>query len=380
MARILDDGTVIPSFFGTAQRSSWQNPGTLDNLGLRLGEVREIIYPSDPRSVTARFIEYNVEVHHRDSSGPETSTMYQNCVIMNLFGGAADSFRYTLRPDDQNQAPTDGVGVGAKVVLLCINGTTTKAVIMGGVRDTGTDDDGTGYKGKDNQADGHNLFFEFNGGQVTINDDGEVKVMFRGKTQGDGTLDPNAVAAAEGTSIFFDKNGGVKISTPNDVQHIFVDHQNKVIDMFADTQWHVKVNGKLAFETGDQISITGNAGMDVSTQSQITMKSAGVLVGAATDSWLLATTYRIAQQTQHTTQVTLLGTLAGLITAAGAALTTAAALLPIPIAGAIAAAAPVAIAAASLTAAGPVFAALASAVSAFEAGSAGYLSLKNMND
>lgn len=346
--------------------------GEFTSMNLYLGEVRKIIYPTDPTSVTKQFIEYSVTVQYRRGNGPAASVDFSNCLPANLFGGIADKFRYTLRAATQKPAQNEVFSDGSKVLLLCLNGESSKAYILGGIADP-TDS-------PDQMSDGHNVFFEFNGTQVTINDSGELQVMFRGKTQIDGTLDSSAVAAAEGTKVFFDKNGGVKVSTPSDAQFVYVDHQNKKIDVLADTEWHVKVNGKLKFETGDQISINGSSGMDVTTSNNITMNSSGVLVGGATDKWPLFTTYRIAQQTMDSSSISLLTTLSSLIATAGATLTTAGGVMVTPVAGAIAAAPAIAAAGAALTAAGPIFAALASAITSFESGAATYESLKNKND
>ena len=111
MAQILDDNAVVPSFMGLHRRGVAQDTGNMNNLALRMGEVKDIVYSDDPKSITKQFTEYSVEVQHRDNRAPGTTTMYHGCLVNNLFGGAADTFRYTLRKDDQSQKGKDGLGV-----------------------------------------------------------------------------------------------------------------------------------------------------------------------------------------------------------------------------------------------------------------------------
>ena len=233
MANILDDNSVIPSYLGSFSQGSHQDTGTMSNLAFRTGEVREIIYPDDDKSLSKRFIEYTVDVQEKDGNGPGTSTKYAGCVLLNLFGSVGDILRFTYRVDDTQNPPEDGIGVGAKVAILCVNGDTTKAVILGGFRDTGTDKDGTKAEGKDKKDDGHNLFFEFNGVQTKINKDGELQIRYRGATKVDATLDDNADADAEGSTLIFSKDGGIKAYTKDEKQFMFLDHANKKLEFLA---------------------------------------------------------------------------------------------------------------------------------------------------
>lgn len=381
MANILEDNSVIPSYMGSmAQGDSYGDPGTMTNLSFKTGEVREIIYPDDKRNVNQRFIEYIVEVQEKDGSGPGTSTRYAGCVVSNLFGSVADILRFTYRADKKDQPTEDGIGVGAKVAMLCVNGDTTKAVIIGGFRDTGTDTSGDLPQGKDLKDDGHNLFFEFNGIQISINKDGELQVRYRGATKVDATLSDDADADAEGSTIIFTKEGGIKAYTKDEAQFVHIDHKNKKLDILADEQWHVKVNKKLAFEAGDEITVKGDKTCTIEMSDKVFIKSAGVHVGGASEDWMMGSTFRQQQQTLHNTMLGQLNTLSGLISTAATSLQAASVAQKVPVAGAIAASVPLQLAATALTSAGPIFSALASAITSFEAQAATYLSKKNKND
>jgi len=357
MANILPDGTVVPSYFSTEPKGTYRPNQNQNNVPLRVGEVRSIVYPSDPLSVSKRYVEYTVAVFHQEGDSPVTTTMYNGCTVTNLFGGFADELSYTLRSDNQ---PAEGVGVGSKVLILCVNGTTSDAFIVGGIRDvnTGRDND------LDHQSEGHNLFFEFNGIQFAINNDGEMKLTFRGATKTDSTLRDDAVPSAEGSYIQIDRQGSIKIATPSEDQFITVDHQNRKIEIQAQSQWNTVVHGET----------------NLTADGFVNIRSAGVHVGDATNHWMLGDTYRTAESTLNNTLAGQATALSALMATAGSALTTATPLNAIPIIGGVLAAAPLAIAASALTAAAPIHASISAATSAFEAAAPTYLSTKNLND
>ena len=380
MANILDDNTVIPSFLGVSDRGDRSiDPGNQTSIALRYGEVRKIIYPDDPKSVSKRFVEYNVEIQQKDQGGPGTSVTYANCVQMSLFGTTADLFRYTLR-EDKEENGKKSLRSGSKVVVLCLNGNVSKGVIVGALRDTGTDKEGSLQEGKDKKDDGHNLFFEFNGVQVKINKDGELQVRYRGATKVDGTLSDDADAEAENSTIIFTKEGGIKAYTKDEKQFIHLDHKNKKIDILADEEWHVKVNKKLAFEMDDVMEVSGKKTCTITMDDKVFIKSAGVHVGGATDAWMLGTTYRQKEGMMNQQLSGYLNALNSLIMTAATSLQVASGLHKIPIAGPIAGSVPLQAAAVALQSAGPLFAQMASAITTFESSASSYLSTKNKND
>lgn len=394
MSQILNDGTVIPSYLSVSYFGEFVSPGTQDSISLRLGEVKEIIYPEDEKSVSKRFTEYTVDVQQRDGNAPGTNVVYYNCVVSTLFGTSADFLKYTLRSDKQQE---NAVGKGAKVLLLCINGSTTKGVIVGAIRDTGTDPDGTKYEGKDSKEDGHNLNFEFNGIKVKINKSGELNLTFRGATKVDGTLSDEAIPEAEGTQLQIDKNGSITASTPESKQFLKIDHENKKIEILADTEWNVKVNEKSIFDFGKswEVSVgdefkcsiqkdvtlnTSSGKIDIGASGNVNIKSAGLMVGNATDSMMKGTTYRNAESTQNNQLMSALTQLAGFLTTAGVSITAASGLHSIPVAGPIIGAAPLTAAATALTSAATAVSQMISAITSFEGQSATYLSTVNKND
>jgi len=370
------DNTIIPCYFNTETRGAPQSTESMNNLAMRIGEVKAIFYPDDKKNISGKLVEYTVEVLQQDGSSTMSSTLYHGCVVSHLFGGVADRINYTLRPaEKQNggEKKTGGAGVGSKVLLLCINGNKTNAVIIGGLPDLDSSED-------DKKDDGHNLAFEFNGVQIGVNKDGELRIRYRGQTKVDGTLGDNANADAEGSTVIFNKDGDIKLYTKDEKQFIHLNHKDKKLEILADEEWNVKVNKKLIFEAGDDISITGKKACSIEITDNITMKSKGVLVGDATDAWLLANKYRDAE-TQMLKQIsTAMQTLMSLIQTAAISLTAAAAANAPPIVGGAIAATPFAAAGTALTSAAPIFMQVSTAIESFEAQASTYLSTKNKND
>ena len=351
----LHDGTIVPHYLATEAIGILRDPGVKTNISLRPGEVKAIVYPTDAKSISKTWIEYSVEVQHRDGHLPGTVTTYPNCWVVNAFGGVADRCTYTLRADSgatQNQSGGTGLGNGSKVLLLCINGDQPNAVILGGLRDK---KDAT-----DQQSDGHHLAWSFNGIEATIDDTGELELSFTGATNADGSQRSDVTPGAPGSKVKFSDDGSVTLSQGN--QTIIIDTPNKNITLTSGG-YNVKID------------------------------STGTKLGdpSALDAMYKGTSHRTLDRAMHTTILTalatlstLLGTLSAAVGTASVNLAAAAVSLVIPIVGAMLAAIPVAAAAVALgTAAatiGSMVAAvgvLTTAINTFEASAQSTLSLQN---
>ncbi len=227
---------LIPSYLSSQDRGAVENVGNTDNDSLRVGEVLEIVYPKDARSLSGKFIEYTVAVSHRDGTGPEVTSTYTGCIVGNMFGLGSDTLRYTLRPDTQTSSgdgkKKDVVGIGAKVLLLCVNGSKTRSVIVGGIRDVATGDEGA----EDTKEKGHNLYFEFNGTSFEIDKDGATTVQFKGATDVMGEPMEGNDAAAQPTTLKINKDGDFSITTKDDAQLIRIEHKDKKIRIKGDAK------------------------------------------------------------------------------------------------------------------------------------------------
>ena len=326
---VLPNGDVIPSFLTVKTSHEMWDGLNFDNTALRLGEVQDIVYPDDPQSRSKKFIEYHVLVQQR-SNKTGNSKLYRGCLLMNPLAGLADQCHFALRTDHSAANSKVGLGKGSKVLILCINGETNSAVIIGGMRDQS--DPKKDQKGQ--------LFnFVYNGISFDINDDGEAAITYGGKTKIDGTTDISS--SVSGSTIKFLKNGNISIGDKDNKNQFLIDHENSEVKIARDNKFEL---------------------------------------GAATDNMLLASTYRKAETQMHNNIVSTLGTIQGLLTTAGAAITSASGPLAIPVVGGTIAAPILAPAGASLTAAASQIAQLISSISTFESQTQTYLSQRNFND
>jgi hypothetical protein len=338
---MIEDGSVIPSFLGLSQGSGMSGTEvSLSDMRLRVGHVVAIHAPDAKSNSNGKYFEYDVEV----DVGAGLSKVYPRAIIADTMGGMADFFEWTPRISEGGSGQ---VNKGTRVLVMCVNGHSGRAVIMGGAKHNGR------VAAESNDL-GHHLTFEFNGINVNISKDGDMLITHKGATASDGSVkDDNETK--NGTSILMDKNGDVKIGTGKGSKNlIHLDSQKK----------------------------------------QILLLSSGVLTGSATDSTMMGTTYRTAQQTMHTTVMplltalsTLIATAGGSVTAASVGLATAAVAHLAPIAGpiigspAIATAGVSLVAAgAALTSAGPLVAQIMAAIQTLEGQSDAFLSKKNKSD
>jgi hypothetical protein len=361
MTTILGDNTVIPSYLGVSTRGAVEGAGdSLNDNVLRLGEIRKVIYPQDPLNFNKKQTEYEVEVHRRNGNGATVSSLYRGVTVNNSLAGLADRYEVTFRPDTTHQGrdEEEPVGVGSKVLICCIAGDNQKAIILGGIRNATID------KRVDTKDDGHNLFFEFNGVRFIIDKLGQPTFTFRGATKYDGTLVDSALKEAEGTSVKISDAGTFTVATPDDQQFFRLDHGNHMVEMLADEQWKVTVNKGTYFNIGDIFKI----------------ESDGVWVGAATEKWMMGSTFRDEQKALHETLASKLQAAAAQAQSAGIKLTSAAATNAIPTVGPGKAASDFSAAATALIQLAAALGDMASAIKKFEARDPDYLSKKNLND
>jgi len=245
MPNIMYDGTVIPSQYSVQRAASDQGSGWSNTL-LRVGEVREIIYPDDDRNMSKSVIEYRVSVQHYDhDSGAGARRDYYNCVLINSLGSLADKLHYTLRQDDSKdqKIQPDGkglIGKGSKVLLLCINGDHRSAIILGGLRDKEDTFDKAHNKVSDpSNSLGHHLHFVFNGLEVWINRDGELTVQRQGATDTSGKPLDGTIA---GPIIKADKNGGFLVITPSGSTFSISEGDKKGVKILSGGAW-VTIDG-----------------------------------------------------------------------------------------------------------------------------------------
>lgn len=193
------------------------------NVRLRTGEVQAVYFPEDDENVSKRFVEYQVWVQHR-ANGTAVTKIYDHCIAVDQLGSIADFSFATYRADPsatrKDSAKTMKPGLGAKVLILCINGESTSGVIVGGIRN--------GQAEVDAKEDGHHMHSRFNGVDVQVNKDGEYTLTYQGAQKVDGTSEDDVDQDVVGTFVKISKDGKFTVSDKNGYNSVVVDPTGSV--------------------------------------------------------------------------------------------------------------------------------------------------------
>lgn len=307
MANVLDDNTVIPSYLGSQERGG--SPGStalLNDNVMRLGEVKKIVYPDDDLSYGKKAVEYEVEVQYRDGNGIYTTSTWRGVTVSTLFGGRADRYHATMRADAEKDNSTSGdsssdnsVGIGNKVLLLCLAGDQQKAIIMGAVNDP----DDENIKGESAKDKGHNLFFEFNGVRFTIEDNGRTVLTFKGATDEKGHVKEDNKDSTGATLEITDK-GDMKMfvydKNGDDQARILWDHQNGNMELYTSGDLKTKSDKETDMDASKGFSLlVGQGKAEFRVRDEVIIDCDAVQVNKADEAWVLGTTWRKDLKSMH---------------------------------------------------------------------------------
>ncbi len=204
--------------------------GALFNVSLRPGQVQDIFFPEDKKNVSKKFVEYSVLVQHR-ANGTAVTKMYEHVIAIDQTGSLADLDYQTFRTDNV-ATKEDGSqfrpGNGAHVILLCLNGESNNAVIIGGLRHPEAP--------KDKKTDGHHKHSRFNGIDLQINKDGELTLTYQGAQKADGKPAEGVDEKAPGTFVKISKEGNLLISDKDGKNQILLDHATGKVNTISENE------------------------------------------------------------------------------------------------------------------------------------------------
>ena len=208
---------VIPSIYGTSTIGEGHHAGIMEltNVSLHYGEVKRVILPTDKGSLSGSRVEYDVLVQDYRNGGA-AHVMYYACTLVNQFCSVADSSDFLLRASDNADYK---FGNGSQVFLLCINGDSRRAVIIGGV---------TPFRTMPQDVVKQTIF---NGVNESIKTDGSWSITANGPTDKLGELAPGA--EANGASISIEADGSIKAATPSEKCSVAMDHPGGSIEISA---------------------------------------------------------------------------------------------------------------------------------------------------
>lgn len=266
MARV-----VLPSHF-MGRMSDWTDNGSMSNIMLRMGEVQRIYFPTDPGNVSKKFVEYDVWVQHRANKTAVTK-LYTHVIAIDALASFTDFSFSTYRADPSGSQATRNhkltPGYGAKVILLCINGETNNAVILGGIRDF--------HSEADDAMDGHHHHSRFNGIDVVINKDGELVVTYQGAQKMDGTPEDGVDQDAVGTTITISKNGNITLADVENKNQIVIDHEADLIRIESDNEVDITAP-TVKIEASDEFDVDTDTA-NINADSAVNIAAPQVTIG-----------------------------------------------------------------------------------------------------
>lgn len=366
----LVDAAVIPNGFVKGMTKAL-DLGDIHGALLRTGRVVKMYPPADQQFEP----EYDVVVEDFSNHGVSNCYTLYRCKVANLFGGVADYSHWTPRASAADRTNSrEKFTDESRVLVLCLNGQMYhgNGIIVGALNHPNR---------KPPTQQGHHYSWMFNGVSQNVDDDGQYTLSFMGKTADDGKLANTADKNASGSTLAFTKDGSVKIHTAESAQYLHFNHDSKVVDILADTDFKVTSNGTVNVKASKDVNIASDtAAMALKAANLITTTSAGVHLGNATDAMLLASTYRTQEQTLHNQISAAMATIATALNVAATALTGASAAHAAPIVGPIIGAPLLTTAATQLITAATSALQVQAAIATFEAGAPLYLSNKNKLD
>lgn len=253
MSNFLEDGTVLPS--GLMDHSESASMAgfnkTYRNTALRMGVVIATYPVTDPKNRTKLATEYDVSCIEQNEDRGATSIQYKNCMSLSGLGSIADFFEKTYRQRKVKDYKGDATRLqnqdGSIVMLLCLDGASDKAIIVGGFSHP---DRKTTLTTSDPRLEG-----EYNGINVKVETDGSTTLTFRGATDNQG----KPIDASQGDTVLsIEKDGSFQA-------------KHKTITQRLDK------SGKASLTADDEISNTTKTNFSVTATKDINLTATGDL-------------------------------------------------------------------------------------------------------
>jgi hypothetical protein len=191
--------------------------GVFANIKIHQGEVKEVIPPSSPRSISKLFYEYTVLVSQHEM-GTFAHKLYPNCLLINPLAGGGDRADWRLRASTKDVTDVEHTD-GSRVLVACVEGSNNQAVIIGGLRDE--------RSGKDPEV-GQYFEWEYNGVHFQVNDDGSWQLVSKGKTDNLGQQHADADQDGIGTMITTEANGNLTLHTAKGTEIVLNNNNNDI--------------------------------------------------------------------------------------------------------------------------------------------------------
>lgn len=235
---------------------------SFSDVTLKVGVIIKKYDIGDDNNISQAFPEYDVLAVSQEKDMGTASIIYKRCQVLQNFGGIGDFFEAKLRQPDkdplkpkENEDPKEENG--SIVLLLCLHGNQDTGIILGALQHPKRKT--TLTKDKGNHLEG-----EYNGVNWQINDDGELTLTYKSKTDNDGKPQDES---AGGTFVKISKDGSVEIND-GESESIKIDKPGKNIS--------TKAENDISSDSGAATNITAGAAVNITAGADLIAKAEGM--------------------------------------------------------------------------------------------------------
>lgn len=249
MSAVLPSGSVLPSGLleqGMESVSAYDH--SFKNYSIKMGVIINAYDIDDQSNINKVGVEYDVAVTEQNGHLAQNVITYQNCMVMESFGGIADYTEYRLRPQNKVENKRSNKDMvyqdGSLVLIMCISGSSDNAIIIGGLKHP---------KRKTNltKDSGLSLYSEYNGLVYSIDKNGALKILFKGATDQEGKAIDEKVS---GSVIEISKDGSLSLSDGNK-ESIRIDKTNKTIGLNSEKTMSLSTDDSLLLSSKKETSM-----------------------------------------------------------------------------------------------------------------------------
>lgn len=238
------------------------------NFSLKSGLILKIHETTDNTNISKKHVEYDVLAIDQNKDLGTASVIYKNCMMMQGMGGIGDFFEYKLRPPKGNlkQSATPQKDTGSSVLLLCLNGNESKAVILGCLNHNKRNTTLT-------KSNGNHLEGEFNGVNFKITDDGALTLTFKSKTDNNGSPQDSA---SGGSFYKMHSDGSIELNDSS-TESIKINKVSKDITVNAGGNINSTASKSITQKASKNVELNANAELIMQAQGNATLKTAAQL-------------------------------------------------------------------------------------------------------
>jgi phage baseplate assembly protein gpV len=261
----LSNGTIIPhgllSLNKAAQMAAFNK--TYQNTSLRAGYITKSYAVTDKENLSKIATEYDVTVLEQDKSNGVTPIVYRRCISAEGLGAISDFLEFTLRAVEKqknNKQRSFKDQNGAIVLILCLNGNSNSAVILGGLKHPDR-------KSKINSTKPQ-LFGSFNGVDIQILPDGSCRLTFNGATDNDG----KPIDSSQGvTTLDIEKDGSFQVKNKGVTQRL---QKDGIFSVTAEKSGSIDAKENVSLKAGANIN-TESSGNTSQKMAEWVVKASG---------------------------------------------------------------------------------------------------------